>query len=408
MRDRRLITSLVLGVLAWRGRLDYEIAHLCGRDIGALEPHVLAILRLGLYQLRFLTRVAKHAAVDTSVTIAKENDAARPAAGLINAVLRRAAREPVAMPERTRDVAGYLAVALSHPRWMVERFIEWFGVDDAERVLAANNSAAPNVIRLNLSRGGRGHIIERLRAEGFDFDNIERLPETILLNSAPDFESQAYRDGLFHAQSEASQLVTRLLAPPIGAIVLDCASAPGGKATHLAEIAGERATIVAADISHAGLLKVRALAKRLAHRNLRIVEADFASAAPIRPARFDAILLDAPCTGLGTLREHPEIRWRLRPGDFARMAALQARMLDSVAPCVRPGGVIVYAVCSLAPEEGARVIEGFLGRHPEFAIDRDPPMAGGFKIPLDANGYLVTRPDRGGLDGFFAARLLRR
>ncbi|MGD0074932.1 MAG: transcription antitermination factor NusB, partial [Candidatus Binataceae bacterium] len=215
-RDRRLITSLVLGVLAWRGRLDYEIAHLCGREIGALEPHVLAILRLGLYQLRLLTRVAKHAAVDTSVTIAKENDAARPAAGLINAVLRRAVREPVAMPERTRDPSGYLAVALSHPRWMVERFIEWFGVDDAERVLAANNSAAPNVIRLNLSRGPRGQIIERLRAEGFDFDNIERLPETILLNSAPDFESQAYRDGLFHAQSEASQLVARLLAPPAG------------------------------------------------------------------------------------------------------------------------------------------------------------------------------------------------
>ena len=407
VRDRRLITSLVLGVLAWRGRLDYEIAHLCGRDIDAIEPHVLAILRMGLYQLRFLTRIAKHAVVDTSVRLAKENVASRPASGLINAVLRRAAREQVAMPERTRDPASYLAVALSHPRWMVERFIEWFGVDGAESLLAANNSAAPNVIRLNLSRGTRGQIFERLRADGFDFETDARLPETVILKSAPNFDSRAYREGLFHVQSEASQLVARLLAPPAGATVLDCAAAPGGKATHIAELAGARATIVAADINHAGLLRVRALAERLAHRNVRLIEADIASAAPLRAARFDAVLLDAPCTGLGTLREHPEIRWRLEPGDFARMAAIQARMLDNVAPLVRSGGVLVYAVCSLAPEEGLGVVEKFLGRHADFTIDRSPQLAGGFRIPLEANGYLVTRPDRGGLDGFFAARLRR-
>ncbi len=408
VRDRRLITSLVLGVLAWRGRLDYEIAHLCGRNLDALEPDVLTILRLGLYQLRFLTRIAEHAAVDTSVRLAKENDASRPAAGLINAVLRRAAREQVPMPERTRDQAGYLAVALSHPRWMVERFIKWFGVDEAESLLAANNSAAPNVMRLNLSRGTRDQIIERLRADGFDFETEARLPETVILKSAPNFDSRAYREGLFNAQSEASQLVARLLAPPAGGTVLDCAAAPGGKATHIAELAGERATIIAADISHAGLLRVRAMAERLAHRNLRLVEADMASAAPMLPARFDGVLLDAPCTGLGTLREHPEIRWRLEPGDFARMAAIQGRMLENVAALVRPGGVVVYAVCSLAPEEGAGVVEKFLDHHPEFVIDRDLPLADGFRIPIDANGYLFTRPDRGGLDGFFAARLLRR
>ena len=277
---------------------------------------MLTILRLGLYQLRFLTRIAEHAAVDTSVRLAKENDASRPAAGLIYAVLRRAAREQVPMPERTRDPGGYLAVALSHPRWMVERFIKWFGVDEAESLLAANNSAAPNVMRLNLSRGTRDQIIERLRADGFDFETEARLPETVILKSAPNFDSRAYREGLFNAQSEASQLVARLLAPPAGGTVLDCAAAPGGKATHIAELAGERATIIAADISHAGLLRVRAMAERLAHRNLRLVEADMASAAPMLPARFDGVLLDAPCTGLGTLREHPEIRWRLEPDDF--------------------------------------------------------------------------------------------
>ena len=406
-RDRRLITSLVLGVLAWRGRLDYEIAHLCGRELQAIELHVLTILRLGMYQLRFLTRIAKHAAVDTSVRLAKESAASRRAAGLINAVLRRAAREHVPMPERDRDPAAYLAVAFSHPRWMVERFVEWFGATDAESLLAANNSAAPNVIRLNLSRGTRSQILERLRAEGFDLEADTRLPETAILKSAPNFDSRAYREGLFHVQSEASQLVARLLAPPAGATVLDCAAAPGGKATHIAELAGERATVIAADMNHAGLLRIRALARRLAHQNIRLVDAEIASAAPMRAARFDAVLLDAPCTGLGTLREHPEIRWRLAPDDFARMAAIQARMLENVAVLVRPGGVLVYAACSLSLEEGAGVTENFLKRHPEFVIDRDPPLADGFRIPLDTNGYLVTRPDRGGLDGFFAARLKR-
>jgi 16S rRNA (cytosine967-C5)-methyltransferase len=158
-RDRRLITSMVLGVLAWRGRLDYELAHLCGRKVETLKPDVLAILRLGMYQLRFLTRTARHAVVDTSVRLAKENEASRPAAGLINAVLRRATREQIAMPDKARDLAGYLAIANSHPRWIVERFIEWFGAGEAEGLLAANNSAAPNVVRLNLSRGSRAQLL---------------------------------------------------------------------------------------------------------------------------------------------------------------------------------------------------------------------------------------------------------
>ena len=408
VRDRRLITSLVLGVLAWRGRLDYELAILCGRKLDTLDPQVLTILRLGLYQLRFLTRTAKHAVVDTCVRLAKENEATRAASGLINAVMRRATREQPAMPDRARDLAGHFAVAYSHPRWIVERFIEWFGADEAEAVLAANNSAAPNVIRLNLSRGKREEILERLRSQGFEFEERGALPETVILEGAPNFDSPAYRDGWFHVQSEASQWMSRLMSPSEGATILDCAAAPGGKTTHLAQLAGERATIVAADVNHAGLLKVRAVANRLGFRNIHLLEADMTLSPPLREARCEAVLLDAPCTGLGTMREHPEIRWRLKPGDPARMAAIQSRMLDNVAAMVCRGGVLVYAVCSLAPEEGSGVIEKFLAAHPEFVIDRGPIEADGFQIPLDTDGYLRTRPNRGGLDGFFAARMIRR
>ncbi len=406
--DKRLLTRLVLGTLAWRGRLDYEIAALSSRKLESLAPAVLVILRLGLFQLRFLTRVPKHAAVDTSVTIARENRATRAAAGFVNAILRRAALKPLALPDRSADEAGYLAVAYSHPRWLVERFIEWFGIDGAERLMAANNEPAPNAIRLNLKRGGREEIVERMRADGFEFADGGRLSETALLKGAPRLDAPTYRCGFFHLQSEASQLVARMLAPAMGSIVVDCAAAPGGKTTHLAELVGDRVTVVALDRNFAGLKRARAVASRLGHRNIAFVRADLEAAIPIRPASRDYVLLDAPCTGLGTLREHPEIRWRLRPAALERMAELQSRMLENAAAIVRPGGAVVYAVCSLAPQEGKHVIAGFLLRHPEFRLDAAPPIRGLIEAAFDPEGAMLTRPDRDGLDGFFAARLLRR
>ena len=211
--DRRLLTRLVLGTLAWRGRLDYELAQLCSQPLEKLEHSVLGALRLGLFQMRHLSRVPAHAAVDTAVTLAREASG-RGAGGLVNAVLRRAARGTVAMPDRTADELGYLAVAYSHPRWLVACFVEWFGVARAEALMAANNEAAPNVMRLNLARGTREEIVARMTADGIGISSGDHLPETAILESAADFNSDSYRAGLFHPQSEASQLV----APNAGAI----------------------------------------------------------------------------------------------------------------------------------------------------------------------------------------------
>jgi 16S rRNA (cytosine967-C5)-methyltransferase len=405
--DRRLITRLVLGTIAWQGRLDYELKHLTGRKLDGIQPVALAILRMGLFQLRFLDRIPQHAVVDTAVSLAKRNADSRKAQGFVNAVMRRATRETAPMPSRERDEKTFLAVAYSHPRWMVERFVNFFGVTDAERLMAANNEAAPNVIRLNLARGSRAELVERLGKDGFEIGASSRAPETIVLNGAPQFESVSYRDGLFHAQSEASQMVARMLAPRAGATVVDCAAAPGGKSTHLAEIIGERGRVIAVDINGNGLKNARGLARRLRHPNIDFVCADLERAAPLRPAMVEYVLLDAPCTGLGTLREHPEIRWRLKPDDPARMAAIQLRMLENAAALVRPGGAIVYSVCSLAPAEGEGVIDEFLAKHSEFEIDARPPNYDQIKDVLDARGFMKTRPDVGGLDGFFAARLIR-
>ncbi len=406
--DRRLITRLVLGTLAWQGRVDFELAHLTGRKRAGIQPEVIAIMRMGLFQLRHLDRIPQHAVVDTAVSIAKRIPKAREASGFVNAVMRRATRETAPMPVRERNEKTYLAVAYSHPRWMVERFVDWFGVADAERLMTANNDAAPNVIRLNLARGTRNEIIEKLRADGFEIGAPGRAPETVVLSGAPHFESRAYRDGLFHAQSEASQMVARMLAPRAGATVVDCASAPGGKATHLAEMVGERGRVLAVDLNFNGLRNARDLARRLRHRDVEFVCADLAAAVPLAPSSVEYVLLDAPCTGLGTIREHPEIKWRLKPADPARMAAIQSRMLDHAASLVRSGGAIVYSVCSIAPEEGEGVVDGFLGRHAEFAIDSGLAGREEFRDVIDARGFMKTRPDLGGLDGFFAVRLIRR
>ena len=406
--DRRLITRLVLGTIAWQGRLDYELKHLTRRELISIQPVALEILRMGLYQLRFLDRIPQHAVVDTAVSIAKRNAQARRAAGFINAVMRRATRETAPMPVRERNAKSYLAIAYSHPRWMLERFVEWFGVANAERLMTANNDAAPNVIRLNLTRGSRAELIEKLTADGFEIGAPGHRPETIVLSSAPHFESGAYRDGLFHAQSEASQMVAQMLAPKPGATVVDCAAAPGGKATHLAELVGDRGRVIAVDLNSNGLRNARDLARRLRHRNVELVRADLTAAPPLAPSSIEYVLLDAPCTGLGTLREHPEIKWRLKPTDSTRMAAIQSQMLENAAALVRRAGAIVYSVCSIAPEEGEGVIDAFLACHDDFEIDRGVAGRDEFRDVIDGRGFMKTRPDVGGLDGFFAARLIRR
>lgn len=403
--DRRLLTRLVLGTLAWRGRLDYELAQLCTQPLEKLEPAVLGALRLGLFQMRHLSRVPAHAAVDTAVSLAREA-AGRGAGSLVNAVLRRAGREVAAMPDRAADETGFLAVAYSHPRWLVACFIEWFGVTRAEALMAADNEAAPNVMRLNLARASRDEIVARMEAEGIRIRAGADLPETAVLEGAADFDSESYRAGLFHPQSEASQLVARMLAPSAGATVIDCAAAPGGKTTHLAELVDARGHVVALDLNWHGLKAARDLARRLGHRNILFANADLATAPPLHTESAGFVLLDAPCTGTGTLREHPEIRWRLAAHDFDRMARLQRAMLGNAAALVRPGGVIVYAVCSLAPPEGPGVVRAFLAEHPQFALERPP---GARLAPwLQSDGTMATSPERGGLDGFFAARMRRR
>jgi 16S rRNA (cytosine967-C5)-methyltransferase len=291
---------------------------------------------------------------------------------------------------------------------MAERFIATFGGADAESLMAADNEAAPTAIRLTPSRGTREEILPRIKRDGLEVVGEGRFPETLILKGSPHLESESFREGLFYVQSEASQIIARMLGPARGATVVDCSAAPGGKATHLAELVGERGRVIALDLNLAGLRATRGVAERLGHTNLFFARADVAKAVPLRPASFDYVLLDAACTGTGTLRQHPEIRWRLKPGDPSRMAVLQLAMLRNAAALLHPGGAIVYSVCSLMPEEGAAVVADFLAENPQYQIDTQPPAHEQIADLLREDVTMLTRPDYSGLDGFFAARIVRR
>lgn len=407
LNDRRLITLMVLGTIAWRGLLDFEIAKLASRPIEKIDDAVLEILRLGLFQIRHLDRVPMHAVVDTAVTIANSDRRTRNASGLVNAILRKATRQKAPVFDAGGDHIANLALKYSHPRWMAEKFVATFGRADAEAIMAADNEAAPTAIRLNPSRGTREEIRARIDADGIEVAAEGRFPETLIIRGSPHFDASSFRDGFFSVQSEASQIVARMLAPARGATVVDCAAAPGGKATHLAEMIGEHGREIALDLNFAGLRKTRALAERLGHENLMYARADLARGVPLRPGSFDYVLLDAPCTGTGTLRQHPEIRWRLKPSDPSRMAVIQLAMMRNAVALLRPGGAMVYSVCSLMREEGAAVVAEFLAADLQFQLDPHPPAHDQIGDLIREDGTMLTRPDRSGLDGFFAARIVR-
>lgn len=407
VRDRALVSRLVYGTLAWQGRLDWQLARLTDRNPATFDPRVRMVLRLGLYQLTLLDRVPPHAAVATSVDLAKR--AVRAAGGLVNAVLRRAVREQTALPlpDPARDPIEHLAIAYSHPRWLVERWRRRFG-DDVRALLAADNEAAPTVLRAH--PGERDDLLARLAAAGIACEPGRFAPDAVRVEAADPHALAGWSEGAFSVQGEASQLVTCLLGPEPGMRVLDACAAPGGKAAHAAEIMQGRGTVVAVDHRHRGAATVARNARRLALDVVAplVLDARVADRA-FRSASFDRVLVDAPCSGLGTLRAHPEIRWRRTSGDVARLAREQGRLLEAVTPLVRPGGVIVYSTCTLSEEENAGVVDAWLAGHPELrresAAEWLPPAA---QSLVDEAGALLSLPHRDDLDGFYAVRVRRR
>ncbi len=404
--DRALATELVYGTLAWQGRLDHHLAQLVRGSVAALDPPVRAALRLGLYQLLFLDRIPAYAAVDASVRLARRGGS------LANAVLRRAARlgrDGLALPDAKADPIGRLAIEWSHPRWLVERLSAQLDTAELAALLAADNARGPVALRIGVPHAGRDALAAELSAQGVRIAPGRWAPDALVVErqAARLRSSPAYRAGRFVFQGEPSQLVTGLLGIEPGNAVLDACAAPGGKALHAAALAGPRGLVVALDPHRGGVRRITTEAARLGAVSLHAVVAD-ARRPPLRRG-FDAVLVDAPCSGLGTLRRHPELRWRRRPEDLPRLATLQRELLAGVARLVRSGGVLVYAVCSPLRAETDDVIGAFLAAEPRFARESAVASLPAAAAPLvDADGALRTWPHRHDVDAFFAVRLRAR
>ncbi|MFZ5470306.1 MAG: 16S rRNA (cytosine(967)-C(5))-methyltransferase RsmB [Myxococcota bacterium] len=398
-RDAALVTELCYGVARRQLTLDQALARFIDRRLEQLEPKVLAALRVGTYQL-FYTRVPRHAAVSSTVEALKTHGLSR-ATGLVNAVLRRLAAldELPLPPEQPAD--EYLAARESHPVWLVRRWVRQFGPARAEEMLVADNQPPSVTVRVNASKLSRGELLAQLSEAGIEAKPTALSPAGVVLPPVGRLEDlYGYAEGLWQVQDEAAQLVGLYAAIPEGARVLDACAAPGGKACHLAE----RLEVVALDVHESKLRKIHAEARRLGvDARITTHAHDATSPLPEEWEEFHAVVVDAPCTGLGTLRRHPELRYRRQEADIARLAELQRRILENCQAVVAPGGLLVYAVCSTDPQEGADQVEMFLRSHPEYTAE--PPSLSE-AIPT-WQGYLRTLPGPEGLDGFFAARLRR-
>jgi 16S rRNA (cytosine967-C5)-methyltransferase len=407
-RHRGLLTELVYGTLRWRGRLDAELKTLTRRSLAETEPFLRNLLRLSLYQLKFLDKIPAYAAINEAVELAKTSGRAH-SGGFVNAVLRNAVRGGKEFPLPAPKAATTAAIAehWSHPVWIVEKWLGIFGVEETIALLAANNHPAPLVLRTNLLKGTREELFDFLRREGIEASLAPWSPQGIILKShSPVDRLPGFNTGNFQVQGEASQLVSYLLDPRCGERILDACAAPGGKATHIAEIMGDIGSVTATDISAAKLKSIAENAARLTLRCIKTRTADFDKPLPQLPNEpYDRVLVDAPCSGLGTLRSHPESKWHRDEKDIERLAQLQGRILSRAANLLMPGGILVYSTCTLTREENEIVVEDFLANHEEFVLDDAAEYLPDQAKSMVQRRYFIALPQRHNTDGFFAARM---
>ena len=409
-RDRALAAEIASGVQRWRAALDFLIIHFSKRQLDRLDPEVVEILRLSAYQLLYLSRVPASAVVDDAVKLTKRVRKTS-AAGLVNAVLRAISRSKHQLPlpsapadaSNVEAVLDFLSITLSHPRWLAARWLDRLGFDRTQRWLRFNNSSAPLTLRPNRLRISADELTVRLEASGVKVAPARYAPDALLVTEGYPLRSPAFDEGLFLVQDEASQLVPLLAGPDPGTRVLDACASPGGKTTALAAVMADGGMLIACDVRDRRIDLLRRTVAASGARNIAIVQADLLKPLPFTQL-FDCVLVDAPCSGLGTLRRDPDIRWRRHEEDLASFAAAQLVMLQHASDVVRPGGRLVYATCSSEPEENEGVVDAFAAGHARFAaFDARAAAPQLSEMVIDERGHLRTTPDAHGLEAFFGA-----
>jgi len=408
LQDRRLITEIVYGTLRMRGQLDWVIERLYSGKFDAMDVDLRNILRTGLYQLRFTDRIPDFAIVDEAVEITKKMR--RRGSGLVNAILRNFIRrkDQIQYPAIGKNPAHHISIVHSHPLWMVKRWIEMLGVEETAALCRANNQVPPVTVRINTLKTTREDTREELLQHGFEARETIFSPDGLIISNPPMSvrETDCYTSGRIQFQDEASQLIAHLVAPKPGENVLDICAGTGGKTTHLAAVMENRGSILALDINEK---KIDALCKNASRLGAAIVGLQVGDArekgGKASLESFDRILVDAPCTGLGTLRRNPEIKWRTLPEDAEKCSILQKAILENAAAYLKRGGSLIYSTCTIMTEENEDVIENFINRHPNFICIRPPDKINSSLV--DDRGYFRSYPHRHSTDGFFGAVLVK-
>jgi len=422
-RDRAFLQALVFGVLRWRLRLDWVLGRFSRTPIHRMDPDILNILRIGVFQLLFMDRVPPSATVNTSVELVRTVGKAR-LTGFVNGVLRNIDREKHQLgipesdasrpfdPEPFGSMEEALSIRHAMPPWLVRRWTRRFGETESDAFMTAMNRIAPLTGRVNTLRATREQVLAICDRESVSARPTPISPDGIFIDNLPKpiHEMEAIASGMLRIQDEAAQLVTRLLSPKPGHTVLDACAGRGGKTIHIAQRMGDRGTIVAVDADRHRLDQLITDLSHLGITSVRPTEANLHDPLPkTAQGPFDRILLDAPCSGLGVIRRNPDTKWSRFEPDLKRYAHRQQAFLNHLAPLVKPSGLLVYAVCSLEPEENEQVIQDFIAKHPEFGILR-PTWFDGFATHAELigpDGCLRTYPHRHDMDGFFAAILKR-
>lgn len=406
--DGRLLTHLVYGVLRFRGHLDWILKEICRGKWDKTEESIKNILRTGLFQLKFSNRLPAFAVVNEAVETAKKMNPAK--SGLVNAVLRNYLRHGsnIIFPSGEEKPSEFIASFYSHPRWLVETWLPIFGMETTCAICSADNEIPPLAIRANTLKISRDELMSSFRTAGFDPLPASFSPDGIILNNCPSpvRKTVSFQQGYFRIQDEASQLLSYLACPEGTVSVLDACAGRGGKATHLAAIMHNKGRILALDYDRK---KNEELAVDAARLGISIIETGQADlTAPVSESlreKFDSVLVDAPCSGSGTLRRNPEIKWRLQASDLSDLVQTQKAVLRNASLAVKKGGLLIYCTCSLLPQENENIIDDFLIHHPYFSVC--PPHSVFLRF-IDQRNFFRTFPHLHKTDGFFAALMQRR
>jgi 16S rRNA (cytosine967-C5)-methyltransferase len=414
-RDRQLVMALVYGVIRWRSYLDWVVENFSKHPLSKMKSRTLQALRVGVFQLLFLDRVPSSAAINETVQALKDMKQPKWLTGFVNGILRTVSRQEENIPDprqEKKDAALPEPARLSHPDWLIRRWQKRYGQDVTEKICRQNNSPSQLCLRVNTSLTSRDSFLKQLEQEGIAAFKGEYGPDAVRLAAyhGPVTKIPGYAAGFFQVQDEAAQLVSLLLHPlQQEKSYLDGCAGLGGKTSHLAQLlpAGSRIVAIEPNVNRAAKLKENLSRLRL-DRSVTIVDGEIDSVQPDMEEKFAGVLIDAPCSGLGVIRRHPDIRWNRQPDDLKRYQKMQLSLLASAAKLVTPGGILAYVTCSIEPEENDEVIEKFLSTQAGFIItscrDYLPEKAGSL---VDKQGLFRTLPGINDLDGFFAARLIK-